>query len=259
MVFAGVSTGKLQIRMLWLSSFSIGQFDWLGFLSIVCELSTKIGTVCDPSECADASKVATRCRSDACGSYYIYYCYSEISAIHVTLLLFQNEKLNMKLQNKNWRYYIKWTRLYLLISGFFLFGATSKRIWAASWQNRQNDSAPSEDSDQPGHPPSLIRVFTVRMKKAWVLSYPLSAQQRLCALSLRWAHSHIVGFVTRRLIWIFKDKIQTKSQRFSLFEGLNLHVWRITNGTILRSLFSWDGSMIYGNGHELDSNFNRSK
>ena len=39
--------------------------------------------------------------------------------------------------------------------------------------------APSEDSDQPGHPPSLIRVFAVRMKKAWVLSYPLSAQRRL--------------------------------------------------------------------------------
>ena len=29
--------------------------------------------------------------------------------------------------------------------------------------------APSEESDQPGHPPSLIRVFAVRMKKAWVL------------------------------------------------------------------------------------------
>ena len=39
--------------------------------------------------------------------------------------------------------------------------------------------APSEDSDQPGHPHSLIRVFAVHMKKAWVLSYPLSAQQRL--------------------------------------------------------------------------------
>ena len=38
--------------------------------------------------------------------------------------------------------------------------------------------APSEDSDQPGHPPSLIRVFTVRMKKAWVLIYPLSARRR---------------------------------------------------------------------------------
>ena len=35
--------------------------------------------------------------------------------------------------------------------------------------------APSEDSDQPGHPPSLIRVLAVRMKKAWALSYPLSA------------------------------------------------------------------------------------
>ena len=36
---------------------------------IVCELCTKIGTVRDPIESADASKVATRCRSDACGSY----------------------------------------------------------------------------------------------------------------------------------------------------------------------------------------------
>ena len=39
--------------------------------------------------------------------------------------------------------------------------------------------APSEDSDEPGHPPSLIRVFAVRMKKAWVLSYPLNAQLKL--------------------------------------------------------------------------------
>ena len=39
--------------------------------------------------------------------------------------------------------------------------------------------APSEDSEQPGHPPSLIRVFAVRIKKAWVLSYPLNAQRRL--------------------------------------------------------------------------------
>ena len=51
-------------------------------------------------------------------------------------------------------------------------------------------------------------VFAVRMKKAWVLSYPLSAQQRLWSdwadaqadLSLRWAHSHFVGFVMSRLI-----------------------------------------------------------
>ena len=86
-----------------------------------------------------------------------------------------------------------------------------KRIWAATWQNQQNECAPSEDSDQPVHPPSLIRVFTVRMKKATVLSYPLSAQRGLwsdCAdaqadLSLRWAHSHFVCFVMSRLIYQF--------------------------------------------------------
>ena len=65
-----------------------------------------------------------------------------------------------------------------------------------------------EKTDQPGHPPSLIRVFAVRMKKAWIFSYPLSAQRRLWSdwadaqadLRLRWAHSHFVGFVMRRLI-----------------------------------------------------------
>ena len=38
---------------------------------------------------------------------------------------------------------------------------------------------PSEDSNQPGHLPSLIRVFAVRIKEAWILSYPKSAQRRL--------------------------------------------------------------------------------
>ena len=85
--------------------------------------------------------------------------------------------------------------------------------WATTWQNQQNDRAPSEDSDQPGHSPSLIRVFAVHMKRACVLSYPLSAQRRLWSdwadaqadLSLRWAYSwaysHFVGFVMRRLKW----------------------------------------------------------
>ena len=39
--------------------------------------------------------------------------------------------------------------------------------------------SPSEDSDQPEHAPSLIKVFAVRMKKFWVLIYPLIAQRRL--------------------------------------------------------------------------------
>ena len=62
--------------------------------------------------------------------------------------------------------------------------------------------APSEDSDQTGQMPSLIRVFAVRMKKAWVLSYPLNAQRRLwpdwadaqAHLSIRWAHMPFCWF-----------------------------------------------------------------
>ena len=49
------------------------------------------------------------------------------------------------------------------------------------------------------------------MKKAWVLSYPLSAQRRVWSdwadaqtgPSLRWAHSHFVGFIMSRLIYTF--------------------------------------------------------
>ena len=75
--------------------------------------------------------------------------------------------------------------------------------WAVTWQNQQNGCAPSKDSDQPGHLPSMIRVFAVHMKKAWVLSYPLSALRRLWSdwadaqadLSLRWVHTYFVGFV----------------------------------------------------------------
>ena len=46
--------------------------------------------------------------------------------------------------------------------------------WAASWQNQQNGCTPSEDSEAD--------------------------------LSLRWAHTHFVGFVARRLKSIFANK-----------------------------------------------------
>ena len=49
--------------------------------------------------------------------------------------------------------------------------------WSATCQNQQNGCASSEDSDQPRHPHSLTRLFAVRMKKACVLSYSLSASE----------------------------------------------------------------------------------
>ena len=52
--------------------------------------------------------------------------------------------------------------------------------------------APSEDSDQPGHPPSLIRVFAVRTKKSG-------------SLATHWAHSEDSDQTGRmpRQIWVF--------------------------------------------------------
>ena len=43
---------------------------------------------------------------------------------------------------------------------FWEYAATHN--WARTWQNQQSECARSEDSDQPGHPPSLVGVFAVR-------------------------------------------------------------------------------------------------
>ena len=81
-----------------------------------------------------------------------------------------------------------------------------------------------EDSDQPGHPPSLIRVFAVHMKKALVLSYPLSAQRRL------WS-----DWGMPRLIWVF--------------------AWR----TVILLVLSWGGSFIQAFPLPLNRNSRQSK
>ena len=109
-------------------------------------------------------------------------------------------------------------------------------IWAASWQNQQNDCVPSEDSDQPGHSPSLIRVFAVRMKKACFLSYPLSAQRRLWSdwtdaqadVSLRCAYMpfcwlwHEAAHLTLVLSnsserWLFETEFRTDKEKRTIF------------------------------------------
>ena len=113
-----------------------------------------------------------------------------------------------------WVYTEQTGHFVLLCCGSFVVVALSVvyagyYIWAATWQNQQNECAPSEDSDQPGHPPSLIRVLAVCMKEAWVLNYSLSTQRRLWSdwadaqadLSLRWVHTHFVGFVMLWLIY----------------------------------------------------------
>ena len=68
-------------------------------------------------------------------------------------------------------------------------------------------------TDQPGCPPSLIRVFTVRSVGSWGPKVSSCRQLKLWSdwadsqadLSLRWAQSHFVGFVMRQLKCILND------------------------------------------------------
>ena len=52
-----------------------------------------------------------------------------------------------------------WSESLHILLVLFCSGLVTNSISAASWQNQQNDCAPSEDLDQPGHLPSL--VFTM--------------------------------------------------------------------------------------------------
>ena len=63
-------------------------------------------------------------------------------------------------------------------------GGSEIPTWSELPHDKTNKVAcvPGKDSDQPGHPPTLIRVFAVRMKRALVLSYPLRAQRKLIRL-----------------------------------------------------------------------------
>ena len=92
------------------------------------------------------------------------------------------------------------------------------------------------------HPCSLIRIFTVRIKKAWVLSYPLSAQRGLIRLgdaqadlSVCWTHRSFCWFYHVAANFIFRNfiprinfltwnKFYPKNQ-FSHLECTNSHLF----------------------------------
>ena len=111
-------------------------------------------------------------------------------------------------------------------------------IWAAWWQNQQNDYAPSEDPDQPGHPPSLIRVFAVRSVGISRPKRSSCGQRRLWSdwtdaqadLSLCWAYSQFVGFVMWRLIYVNYSSIIFHRNLITIRSKLFIHsvvcIWR---------------------------------
>ena len=76
-------------------------------------------------------------------------------------------------------------------TGFLMTWLKSWRSakWAAKWQNQQNECAPSEDSDQPGH----------------------STWRNIGSLATHWAHSEDSDQTGRmsRLIWVFAGRAAT--------------------------------------------------
>ena len=90
-----------------------------------------------------------------------------------------------------------------------------KTIWATPRQN-QND-ATSEDSDQPGHSSSLIRVFTVSMTP-WVLSR--ATENRFFAGSDRFLVCKTDSICIKRIFFGPKKKTHFADHILAQFPGL---------------------------------------
>ena len=71
-------------------------------------------------------------------------------------------------------------------------------LWTTTWKkNNKMTCAPSEDSDQPGHLPSLIRGFAVRRNTGPLTTYWEHSEDWVDAqadLILRWAHRSFCWF-----------------------------------------------------------------
>ena len=108
-------------------------------------------------------------------------------------------------------------------------------IWAASWQNQQNGmcaqrrmrsawaSAQSDRSlhCQPGHLPSLIGVFAVRMKKPWVL---IPSKTSRSVSSIPWITPEIRRKIRRKNKTHAKAKKTGSSKLRSKFETLRREI-----------------------------------
>ena len=119
----------------------------------------------------------------------------------------------------------------------FLNKTHSIIIWAATWQNRQKECAPREDSDQPGYPPSLIRVFSVCSVGCWGHQPSSCGQRRLCSdyadaqadLSLRWAHMilcwfcHVLAHIYAS-IWLQMSRKPHSTTEITIFLTFKRHL-----------------------------------
>ena len=145
---------------------------------------------------------------------------------------------------------VRFNLFLLLLCVFFLnkFAMHKKRFnsyycfWILFEQEHDRTNkmtcAPSGDSYQPWHQPSLIRAFAVHMNKLLVLSFLLRAWRRLwsvcvdaqAGLSLRWAH--VVLLVLSCRGWIYEFKLYPRPLEIAsnLSTGVSDHIKLKPNG-----------------------------
>ena len=96
-------------------------------------------------------------------------------------------------------------------------------IWAASWQNQQNDCAHSENSDQLGHPPRLIRAFAVRSLGSYRPKLSSCGQRRFWSdWADPWAHMPFCWFCNEAaqfLLLFALPVISFKATKWILFQN----------------------------------------
>ena len=84
-----------------------------------------------------------------------------------SFLFFSHLLYRFIVKNVNWFAFGQFTLNFVILYSLYVIHSMS--IWAASWQIQKNDCAPSENSDQPGHPPNLIRALRYA-HTIWVFS-----------------------------------------------------------------------------------------
>ena len=116
---------------------------------------------------------------------------------HFSLFVYDElDKIDKKAMIRNWSNQTPHSAQKVDFPSFLTVWGPRRRLDLSSWDSSLNKvtfiifiwkfeplhdttnkmtCAPSEDADQPGHPPNLTKVCAVRMKKPLALSYPMSA------------------------------------------------------------------------------------
>ena len=123
--------------------------------------------------------------------------------LHVGLLWLYNRRGNLlQIFIKSYKR-IKLSQYFLLLVSIL----SLKFELSEPQHDKTNKVACATSEDEPGHPPCQIRVFAVHMKKAWVLSYPLSAQPRLIRQADAQAEPSL-PWVYRPFSWFYQELIR---------------------------------------------------